>query len=301
MPSLALRVQTQHIVTALLLAVAAFIALAGGLPTSVSWEWVAGGVALGLVAAFIDAYRMKALIEEGAQATVEYMSVQKPQVVATGIGTQMVEQMLIGFQKQMTKAMGKSLIAFERVIELAIQGTAAFCGLAAIAAYFLGWQPFFALGMWIILATLAVALLMKVSGLFSLVFGLFSGSLLPASAYTERTKQLIAVTAAGGIAVWLLYAMQWWATLAALGTSVDVITLFLLYALVTLFSFAPFSAWGIGWMELAAVLVRPLVGAGAAAAFLAVIAWEITRIAGSYASAWALETLEGRKNAAKFR
>ena len=289
---------TEYAVTAFLVAVAGFLALAEGIPTLVHWELVVGAVTAGLFASFIEAYRIKVLIEEGAKSTIEYMSVQKPMMVSYGIGTQMVEQAMIGFQKHVTKAMGKSLIAFEKVIELAVRGIAGLCGLALIAGHMLGWEPYFALGLWIILATLAVAGLMKVSGVFSFAFGLVSRSFVPLNSYTRKAKELLSAVATAGCASWLLFAMQWWLIMLALGSNVNVVSVFLIYALVLLFAFAPFSIDGIGWMELAAVLLLPMVGANAAAVFVAVLVWEVVRLVGHSGSIW---LLQNRQDLSQFK
>ena len=258
-------------------------------------------MAAGLFASFIDAYRMKVLIEEGAKSTVEYMSVQKPVVVSYGIGSQMVEQALMGFQKHMTKAMGKSLLAFENVIELAVRGLAGMCGLVLLAGHYIGLDPFFALGLWVILATLAVTALMKMSGVFSFAFGLVSRSFVPLNSYTKKAKELIAAVATANCASWLLFAMQWWLVMFAFGKGTSVIGVFLLYALVTLFAFAPYSIDGIGWMELVAVIILPLLGASAAAVFIAVVLWEITRLVGNSISVWLLTMHSQKKAAVKYR
>lgn len=273
------------------------MALGSGVPQLVSAAYLAAAVAAGLLAAFIDSYRIKVLIEEGAKSTVEYMSVQKPISVAYGtpmggqsvLGMQMAEQMMFGLQKRMTKAMGKSLLAFEKVVEVAVKAIAALCGIALLAGGFIGLDPAFALGLWIILATLAVTALMKMSGFFSFAFGLVSQSFVPLNSYTGKAKQLIAAVAAAGIAAWLLYSVQWLVVMKAFGSDANMIAVFLLYALVWLFSFAPSSVMGIGWMEIAAVLLLPLAGANAAAVFLAVVVWEITRLVGGFASYRLLE------------
>ncbi len=292
---------TEYAVTAFLIAIAGLLSLSAGIPVLFNLEFIAAGILVGLIAAFIDAYRIKVLIEEGAKSTVDYMSVQKPITVTQNMGSQMVEQAMMGFQKQMTKAMGKSLLAFEKVIELALRSTAAFCGIVAIAVYFLGWDFAFPFGMWIILGTLAVTALMKMSGVFSFAFGLVSSSFVPLSAYTNKAKQLVTAVAAAGIVSWLLFAMQWWVTLVAFGESVNVFAIFLLYALVTLFAFAPYSIDGIGWMELVSVLLIPLLGVSGAAVFVTVIIWEFTRLAGNSVSFWLLQRLQTRKDVAQFR
>ncbi|MFC2175329.1 hypothetical protein ACFLQ2_05730 [archaeon] len=288
---------TEYAVTAFLVAAAGMLALGSGIPQLVSAEYLALAVVAGLLAAFIDAYRIKVLIEEGAKSTVEYMSVQKPINVTFNapmggqsvLGTQTVEQMVFGLQKQMTKAMGKSLLAFEKVVEVSVKAIAAFSGIALLAGGFVGIEPTFALGLWMILSTLAVTALMKMSGFFSFAFGLVSQSFVPLNSYTGKAKQLIAAIAGAGIAAWLLYSVQWVVVMAAFGSDANLIAVFLLYALVWLFSFAPYSVMGIGWMELAAVLVLPLAGASAGAVFLAVIVWEMTRLAGGFASYRLLE------------
>ena len=289
--------RTEYVVTALLVALAGAFSLASGIPPLVSWQLVVAGVAAGLFASFIDAYRIKVLIEEGAKSTVEYMGVQKPIIVSYGIGSQMVEQALMGFQRHMTKAMGKSLIAFEKVVELAVGLTAALSALTLLA----GLGKFFALGLWIVLATLAVTALMRMSGVFSFAFGLVSRSFVPLNSYTKKAKELISVVATANCASWLLFAMQWWLVMLALGSRVSVVSTFLLYALVVLFAFAPYSIDGIGWMELVAVIAIPLIGATAAAAFIAVVLWEITRLVGNSASVWLLTQRSRKRAAAKYR
>ena len=293
--------RTEYAVSALLVGLAGAFALANGIPTLLGWQLVVGGIAAGLFASFIDAYRIKVLIEEGAKSTVDYMSVQKPVVVSYNIGSQMVEQALMGFQRHMTKAMGKSLIAFEKVVELAVLSTAALSGLVLVGGHYAGLGPSFALGLWIVLATLAVTALMKMSGVFSFAFGLVSRSFVPLNSYTKKAKELISAVAAASCASWLLFAMQWWLVMLGFGSRVSVIGVFLLYALVVLFAFAPYSIDGVGWMELAAVVVLPLIGASAAAVFVAVVLWEITRLVGNSASVWLLARRSRKRAAAKYK
>ena len=283
----------EYALTALFLALAGFIALADGLPSVLSWEMIAVGIFTGLIASFIDSYRTKVLIEEGAKSTVEYMSVQQPITIRYGIGSQMVEQMMHGFQQQMTKAMGKSLLAFENVIELAVKMIGALC---ALLLFFV--DPTFVLGLWIILSTIAVTALMKISGVFSFAFGLVSNSIVPLSSYTDKSKQLITAITAASCASWLLFAMQWWLGLNAFGSSESVLTVFFLYALITTLALLPYTIEGIGAMELVAVLLFPFLGISAAHAFIAIVIWQITRLVGNSASVWVLQR---RQDLSQFR
>ena len=293
--------RSEYGISALLLVVAGAIALGNGLPQMPSWELIVIGIFAGLAASFIDIYRTKVLIEEGAKSTVEYMAIQKPVVVGQGIGmvghgigTQMVEQVMHGFQQQMTKTMGKSLLAFENVLELAVKCTGAVCGIIVI----FGIDPAFALGLWIILSTIAVTALMKISGVFSFAFGLVSRSIVPLNAYTDKSKQLVGVVAAGAIASWLLFGMQWWLGFSAFGSFPNVLAVFFAYALVAMAALLPYTIDGIGAMELIAVLLFPMMGIAAAHVLVSLLVWEITRLVGNSASVWILQR---RQDLSQFR
>ncbi len=263
---------------------------------------VAGGL-ICLAAALVDHLRSRLQAYSCAKAAIGYtQSALAPTAVNLGDRMQLMNLMNEKHKHGAAKWLARAGVFMIETFNALLKALAAVVALLLLFGHMLGLPDLHFIGLWIVLATITVIAFSKFSG--AIVFfmsvamgalqmaqaiqGAFTGMLggpkviniggseqKPLQEFVKNNRMVIITSTTLSVISWLGYAVAWWLFMGALGTTVPMGAVFLLYALATITALVPLVSHGLGLIELVGMVTIAVLGVPYATVLIAILLWEI--------------------------
>ncbi len=263
---------------------------------------VAGGL-ICLAAALVDHLRSRLQAYSCAKAAIGYaQNALAPTPVSLGDRMQLMNLMTEKHKQGAAKWLARAGVFMIETFNALLKAIAAIVAALLLFGQLLGLPDLHFVGLWIVLATITIIAFSKFSGVIVFFMSVAMGALQMAQAiqgsltgmmggpkviniggteqkalgeFIKNNRMVIITSTALSLLSWLGYAVSWWLFMGALGTTVPVGAVFLLYALATITALVPFVSHGLGLIELVGMLTISALGVPFATVLIAILLWEI--------------------------